>query len=146
MTSSSRFSLGLSAISWSQYSFNCTKLCLFHQTSPSFPNPIPDGTRVPQWALLDVTIENNWNSNTSFAVRDSPEITPGTGVSSVALQQSPLPASQSSYGCEESARRPRPPRSWSMAPPSPSWVKSGRQGQSAEHTGCRPCLRRPPHL
>ena len=50
-----------------------------------FPNPIPLGTRVPQWALLDVTVRcyvfffdgniltafqsgNNWNSNQSQTV------------------------------------------------------------------------------
>ncbi|KAI0250333.1 hypothetical protein BJV78DRAFT_590711 [Lactifluus subvellereus] len=51
-------------ITWSQYSFNCTK------TFPvsSFPNPVPSGTRVPQWALCDVTPENNWNNNTAFTV------------------------------------------------------------------------------
>jgi hypothetical protein len=58
---------------WPEYSSNCTK------TLPpsSFPNPVPSGTRVPQWALIDITSENNWNSNKSFAVGDSPEQAPG---------------------------------------------------------------------
>ncbi|KAI0270212.1 hypothetical protein BGY98DRAFT_268172 [Russula aff. rugulosa BPL654] len=61
-------------ISWSQYVTNCT------DTLPpsSFPNPIPSGTRVPQWALLDVTNENFWDFNKSYATGDSPEIGPGT--------------------------------------------------------------------
>ncbi|KAI0290704.1 hypothetical protein BC826DRAFT_1025820 [Russula brevipes] len=63
-------------ITWSEYSFNCTK------TMPpsTFPNPVPSGTRVPQWALMDVTLENNWNSNKSLAVGDSPEVAPGTSI------------------------------------------------------------------
>jgi len=59
--------------SWSEYSSNCTK------TLPpsSFPNPVPSGTRVPQWALIDITSGNNWSSNQSYAVGDSPEQAPG---------------------------------------------------------------------
>jgi hypothetical protein len=56
------------------------------QLAHSFPNPVPAGTRVPQWALLDVTVrcrvncfffpdvltthqlENSWNVNKSMAV------------------------------------------------------------------------------
>lgn len=58
---------------WSDYSSNCTK------TLPpsTFPNPVPSGTRVPQWALIDITSENNWNANKSFSVGDSPEKAPG---------------------------------------------------------------------
>ncbi|KAF8497741.1 hypothetical protein F5888DRAFT_1694398 [Russula emetica] len=51
-------------ISWTKYGYNCMK------TMPpgSFPNPIPAGTHLPQWVLLDVTNENNWNPNKSYAV------------------------------------------------------------------------------
>jgi hypothetical protein len=61
-------------ISWSDYSSNCAK------TLPpsSFPNPIPSGTRVPQWALIDITSENLWDLDKAIAVGDSPEQTPGT--------------------------------------------------------------------
>ena len=56
------------------------------QMALRFPNPVPSGTRVPHWALLDVTVrcyvmfdgwecshstfqaENNWNSNKSYSV------------------------------------------------------------------------------
>ncbi|KAF8497757.1 hypothetical protein F5888DRAFT_1694598, partial [Russula emetica] len=53
-------------ISWTKYAYNCTK------TTPpgSFPNPIPAGTRLPQWALLDVINENKWNASKSYAVGD----------------------------------------------------------------------------
>ncbi|KAN0114319.1 hypothetical protein V8E52_006815 [Russula decolorans] len=60
-------------ISWSEYSLYCTT------TLPpsSFPNPLPLGIRVPQWALIDVTSENIWDSNKAFAVGDFPEPAPG---------------------------------------------------------------------
>ncbi|KAI0246197.1 hypothetical protein BJV78DRAFT_1286662 [Lactifluus subvellereus] len=75
-------------IDWSEYSTNCTKI----MPVSSFPNPVPSGTRVPQWALLDVTLENSWNNNKSFAVGDSPEIAPGTVISpSNASSTSPTP-------------------------------------------------------
>ena len=31
-------------------------LTLTGKSADSFPNPVPDGTGVPQWALLDVTV------------------------------------------------------------------------------------------
>ena len=61
----------MSIISWSEYVTNCTKISppsswvsdvvenllrLTLTLSQRFPNPIPTGTRVPQWALLDVTV------------------------------------------------------------------------------------------
>ncbi|KAH9971461.1 hypothetical protein BJV74DRAFT_865871 [Russula compacta] len=63
-------------ISWSNYSANCTK------TLPpsTFPSPVPAGTRIPKWALLDVTAQNNWNANDSFVAGDSPELGPGAVV------------------------------------------------------------------
>ncbi|KAH9005416.1 hypothetical protein EDB86DRAFT_1441566 [Lactarius hatsudake] len=61
-------------ITWSEYSFNCTR------TLPpsTFPNAVPSGTVVPQWALLDHTNENLWNATTAFVVGDTPEIQPGS--------------------------------------------------------------------
>ncbi|KAI0250831.1 hypothetical protein BJV78DRAFT_1282904 [Lactifluus subvellereus] len=74
---------------WSQYSLNCTNTM---RPVSSFPNPVPSGTRVPQWALLDVTFENNWSISKSFAVGDSPELTPGMVISpSSASSTSPTP-------------------------------------------------------
>ncbi|KAH9992128.1 hypothetical protein BJV77DRAFT_453678 [Russula vinacea] len=69
---------GAAWITWSEYVFNCTKVL----PPSTFPNPVPAGTRVPQWALLDVTAENNWNSNKSYAVGDSPELAPGAVLAS----------------------------------------------------------------
>ncbi|KAH9984237.1 hypothetical protein BJV77DRAFT_202333 [Russula vinacea] len=39
-------------ITWSEYSANCTTT----PPAPEFPNPVPEGTRVPYWALLDPTV------------------------------------------------------------------------------------------
>ncbi|KAI0268456.1 hypothetical protein BGY98DRAFT_1138715 [Russula aff. rugulosa BPL654] len=49
------------------------------------PNPVPAGTYVPRWAILDVTrhddnilqSENDWNANESYTAGDSPEYGPG---------------------------------------------------------------------
>jgi len=64
-------------IAWSIWATNCTR------TLPpsSFPNPVPSEIRVPQWALIDVSNENYWNSSKSFAVGDSPEVGPGSMIS-----------------------------------------------------------------
>ncbi|KAH9991391.1 hypothetical protein BJV77DRAFT_1068354 [Russula vinacea] len=64
----------LSVISWSEWVTNCTKIL----PAPSFPNPVPSGIYVPHWALLDVTNENNWNPNKSYAAGDTPELGPDT--------------------------------------------------------------------
>jgi hypothetical protein len=62
-------------LSWSKYVANCTSTLL---VPPSrFPNPVPNGTRVPHWAILDVTNENNWNANESYAFGNNPEYGPG---------------------------------------------------------------------
>jgi len=41
-----------------------------------FLKPVPEGTRLPQWALLDVTDEDNWNFNKWYAVGDFPDSEP----------------------------------------------------------------------
>ncbi|KAH9038682.1 hypothetical protein EDB83DRAFT_2318490 [Lactarius deliciosus] len=76
---------------WSDYSHNCTKT----MDPSTFPNPIPPDTRVPQWALRDVTLVNLWDATTAFNIggrplflygfrlterlsSDTPEILPGS--------------------------------------------------------------------
>ncbi|KAF8463025.1 hypothetical protein DFH94DRAFT_481949 [Russula ochroleuca] len=63
-------------ITWSEYSLNCTKTLPPSQ----FPNPVPTGTRVPFWALVDPTVQSNnntWNLSISHTFRDSAELGPG---------------------------------------------------------------------
>ncbi|KAH9995304.1 hypothetical protein BJV77DRAFT_239913 [Russula vinacea] len=60
-------------VGWLEFSINCTKILPPSQ----FPNPVPTGTRVPHWALLDVTLENNWDFNESYIAGDTPEVLPG---------------------------------------------------------------------
>ncbi|KAI0290348.1 hypothetical protein BC826DRAFT_1027138 [Russula brevipes] len=84
---------------WSNYSDSCSKIL----PVATFPKPIPAGTRLPQWALLDVTQENTWNPNKSYAIRDATEIGPGTvlgpsGVSSVGPTSTSSSSSSSSGG------------------------------------------------
>ncbi|KAH9169385.1 hypothetical protein EDB89DRAFT_1483303 [Lactarius sanguifluus] len=53
---------------WSDYLQNCTST----MEPSTFPNPVPAGTRVPQWALLDTTGANFWSAGTAQLVGDSP--------------------------------------------------------------------------
>ncbi|KAI0294252.1 hypothetical protein B0F90DRAFT_1670558 [Multifurca ochricompacta] len=85
---------------WSEYSFNCTKVMPPSARVIIFPNAVPSGTRVPQWALLDITHENSWNASTSFAVGDTPEIPPGAILS-------PSGSSISSQSISSSISSPR---------------------------------------
>ncbi|KAI0270214.1 hypothetical protein BGY98DRAFT_268207 [Russula aff. rugulosa BPL654] len=61
-------------ISWSDYAFNCTTIL----PPGSFPNPIPAGTSLQQWALVNVTNGTTWDANFAQAVGDTPELGPGT--------------------------------------------------------------------
>jgi len=67
---------GATWLPWSVYTTNCSSI--YHTSS--FPNPVPDGTYVPYWALIDVTVEGTWNSNKSHAVGDTPEVGPGASI------------------------------------------------------------------
>ncbi|KAH9038687.1 hypothetical protein EDB83DRAFT_1731508 [Lactarius deliciosus] len=63
---------GLS-IPWTEFSQNCPGMI-----EPStFSHPVPTGTRVPQWALLDITRANIWNATAAQIVGDTPEILSG---------------------------------------------------------------------
>ncbi|KAI0275685.1 hypothetical protein BGY98DRAFT_935629 [Russula aff. rugulosa BPL654] len=67
--------VGYSLISaYTEYTLNCTS----HMPPSQFPNPVPNGTYVPYWAILNLTNENLWNANGSYATGDSPEYGPGT--------------------------------------------------------------------
>lgn len=61
-------------ISWPKYVHNCTKVL----PSSSFPNPIPHGTRVPYWALIDVTVKDTWDALKAYTIGGTPEAGPGT--------------------------------------------------------------------
>ncbi|KAH9973132.1 hypothetical protein BGW80DRAFT_286807 [Lactifluus volemus] len=59
---------------WAYFSTNCTSGKV---SASSFPNPVPAGTRVPHWALIDVTIEGTWDYNQSYTAGGLPEAPPG---------------------------------------------------------------------
>jgi len=81
--------------SWSTYVTNCTSTTTMPPSQ--FPNPVPPGIRVPHWAILDVTNENHWNANKSYAAGDTPEYGPGaifgaSGVYTSSASASPTPS------------------------------------------------------
>ncbi|KAH9018637.1 hypothetical protein EDB85DRAFT_2294442, partial [Lactarius pseudohatsudake] len=58
---------------WTQYYQNCTRIL-----EPSiFSNPVPVGTRVPQWVLQDTSSSGIWSYSSARLVGDIPEIFPG---------------------------------------------------------------------
>ncbi|KAN0119069.1 hypothetical protein V8E52_004516 [Russula decolorans] len=59
---------------WPKYMHNCTKVL----PSSSFPNPVPYGTRVPYWALIDVTVKDTWDALKAYTIGGTPEAGPGT--------------------------------------------------------------------
>jgi hypothetical protein len=82
---------------WSTWVASCTKTL----PPPSFPNPVPSGTRVPHWALLDVTDENYWNPNKSYSAGDTPEVGSGSLIGPSSMSATPthsLNPSSSSTG------------------------------------------------
>jgi len=92
--------------SWLEYTYNCTN------TLPpsSFPNPVPEGTRLPQWALIGVKSGSTWNQSMAIAVGDSPELGPGTTL--------PGSSSSSSSTGQSSSSLTGPSTTYSSAHPS----------------------------
>ncbi|KAH9035485.1 hypothetical protein EDB85DRAFT_1943616 [Lactarius pseudohatsudake] len=90
---------GASWIPYSTWSFNCTANA---KAPPGiFPEPVPAGTRVPQWAYIDTSIGDNWNVAAAQLAGDSPEVT-GTGAngptSTIRVSQSTLTPTTSGSG------------------------------------------------
>ncbi|KAH9973125.1 hypothetical protein BGW80DRAFT_1445663 [Lactifluus volemus] len=75
-------------ISWSEYTRNCQGIDLSRpeteKLAPSYLFAIPNGTSVPYWALIDVTVEGIWNLNESRAVGNIPEAGPGAVINTPA--------------------------------------------------------------
>lgn len=63
-------------IAYSTWTINCTSVV----TPGTFPEPIPEGTRVQKWAYLDPTTGDSWNETAARLTGDSPEVT-GSGSS-----------------------------------------------------------------
>jgi len=59
---------------WPKYTYNCTNVL----PASSFPNPVPDGTHVPYWALIDVTVKDTWDALNAYTIGVTPEAGPGT--------------------------------------------------------------------
>ncbi|KAF8257088.1 hypothetical protein EI94DRAFT_1836099 [Lactarius quietus] len=86
--------------SWINYSL-WTSNCSTKATPGTFPEPVPDGTRVPKWAYFDSSIGDSWNLTEAEAIGDSPEVT-GTAsfiaISTSTFSRSTLPPSASVPG------------------------------------------------
>lgn len=59
-------------IAWSSWSTNCSTVY------PGYPESIPTGTAIPQWAYQDVVTTDDFNVTLAQAVGDSPESTATT--------------------------------------------------------------------
>jgi hypothetical protein len=65
---------GENPLYWSTFVANCTSTLPPSQ----FPNAVPSGVYVPNWAILDVTGSNTWDASAAFQAGDKPEYGPGT--------------------------------------------------------------------
>ncbi|KAH6918421.1 hypothetical protein BKA70DRAFT_1416420 [Coprinopsis sp. MPI-PUGE-AT-0042] len=77
---------GRTALRWSQWSSNCPRVTL-----SDFPNPLPEGIRVPAWAYLDVKTSDIFDQ---FIAQDFVNATESTAI--------PAPASTLTPTAEES--------------------------------------------
>ncbi|KAH9052377.1 hypothetical protein EDB87DRAFT_504181 [Lactarius vividus] len=95
---------------WTEYYQNCTSVL-----EPTiFANPVPAGTRVPQWVLQDTSSSGVWSYSSARLVGDTPEIFPGE------LIDTP-PATTSTIKTTTSASEP----TVVPTPASPSFTSSG---------------------
>ncbi|KAI9455011.1 hypothetical protein BJY52DRAFT_366538 [Lactarius psammicola] len=88
---------GESWIPYSTWSFNCT----ITATPGTFPDSVPDGTRVPRWAYIDTSIGDSWNISEARLAGDSPEVTGTSSIvptSTIRVSQSTLTPSGSESG------------------------------------------------
>ncbi|KAH9993792.1 hypothetical protein BJV77DRAFT_996908 [Russula vinacea] len=64
-------------IPYPSWSANCTTI----PPTGTFPEPIPVGVRVPNWAYLDIPASSYWNATEAQLTGDSPEVTGSASVS-----------------------------------------------------------------
>jgi len=80
-------------IQWSQWRVNCSTV----SSAGTYPNAIPDGTRIPHWAYLDVSVADTWNATAAQSAGDSPESTPSTTSSTSGPSSTTSPSSSSNH-------------------------------------------------
>ncbi|KAH9955180.1 hypothetical protein BGW80DRAFT_375632 [Lactifluus volemus] len=102
---------------WKDFSGNCTA----GQPASSFPVPVPAGIRVPQWALIDITVEGTWDSTQSYAVGDLPEVLPGALINGTSTSTSSvIPSSTATTSTSSSISSSEPTDTATSSSPSPS--------------------------
>ncbi|KAN0139309.1 hypothetical protein V8E53_002810 [Lactarius tabidus] len=72
---------GGQSILWSEYYQYCSTIL----PPATFPNPVPAGTSVPQWALLGIPSTNYWSPTSAQRVGDFPELFPGALINTPAI-------------------------------------------------------------
>jgi len=109
---------GANWVDWSNFTIHCSVV----EPPSSFPYPVPSGTRVPAWALLDITSYPNktWDSSKAFAVGDTPELAPGAAISSSSSTSSGTTSSRTVPNPSATSENPSSPLSSSSSSPSPS--------------------------
>ncbi|KAI9446135.1 hypothetical protein H4582DRAFT_1903779 [Lactarius indigo] len=84
-------------IPYSTWSFNCTTKA----PAGTFPEPVPIGTTVPNWAYIDRSISDSWNATEAQLAGDAPEVTgtsPIVPTSTIRGSQSTLTPTTSGSG------------------------------------------------
>jgi hypothetical protein len=77
---------GADWFSWKTWKFNCTAI----DPPQTYSNTIPSGTRVPEWAFIDVTKEGIWDPILAHQLGNQVEISPGEPATMTSL---PTPTS-----------------------------------------------------
>ncbi|KAH9973122.1 hypothetical protein BGW80DRAFT_1560727 [Lactifluus volemus] len=113
-------------ITWDNYAINCTT------DHPVSYYPVPGGTRVPNWALIDITVEGNWNSSKSLTVGDLPEVLSGEMISGISTSTSSVvPSSTVTTSTSSSISSSEPTDTATSSSPSSSAGSSSNGGAIA---------------
>ncbi|KAH9956710.1 hypothetical protein BC827DRAFT_1385882 [Russula dissimulans] len=126
-------------MSWCIPTLHPTLILLFasHNTPLThryrYPYPIPDGTRVPHWAYLDVITADTWNITAAENAGDSPEDSPSSFSQIQTLSATASTASQSSLSTHVSTAQAS--STTSAVSHGPSSSPTGRLNRNSLHAG-----------
>jgi hypothetical protein len=115
---------GRQPLYWYDYYRNCSTIL----APATFPNPVPAGTRVQHWALLDIPTVEYWSPITAQRVGDTPEVLPGGIINTPAIV--PTPSTVTPYTTPSHTFVPGP----TLTPTFPSLPTSGLSNRGALNT------------